>query len=394
MRFAAAVSSAIIIGCTAASGQPAVDAVQPKRKNDTNPALLYWQAIALLPNVTPASMQRIANVVEGQEAPGTPEINALLESTRKSLDRFSRAASSAIPCDWGTTFDDGPFAPMPHLPKLQLLCRLALAQCEVFFAKGRHEDALSLLLKVHRAARHAGADALLVTVIVQHSIEQQAIRLTARRVPALDASVRASHAQALRELPPLHRVREALAGEHTVSEWLRHMVLGIQHSPENEKAMLAMTQSVLESQLQNQNPAIAQEARETLKSVEEWKSLAEQARTLQARMDAASAKPWPEFQADLQQMRLDLANASPTLRNLLPTFEGTMRKQSETATLHSMLQAALKLGADLAPGILPDFRDAFAGGPIAVEKDETGITLTCRDAGRAKPLSLRIGGRL
>jgi hypothetical protein len=92
-------------------------------------------------------------------------------------------------------------------------------------------------------------------------------------------------------------------------------------------------------------------------------------------------------------MRLDLAQASPTLRNLLPTFEGTMRKQCETATLHTMLQAALKLGDGLAPSTLPEFKDSFAGEPIVVEKDATGINLVCRDAGRARPLSLRLTRR-
>lgn len=347
----------------------------------------------MLPEFTPEQMRTLVAVVErGMEGNGV-NVATLLESAGKSLERFARAAASDQPCAWGTTFDEGPFAPMPHLPKLQLLCRLALVQSEAHFADGRHSEALRSLLNVHRAARHAGADSLLVTAVIQHTIEQQAIRLTARHVLSLDEATRNRHAQALKALPPLHTVREALAGENTLAEWLRHMVLGIQHSPESEQALLDMAQSVLQAQSQSANTATAEAAKSTLKSVEDWKQLAAQARALQLRLDTASAKPWKQFQADMQQMRSDLADANATLRNIIPTVEGTMRKQCETQTLHTMLDAALKLGDGLAAGSLPEFKDAFTGEPLLAEKLDEEIVLTCRDAGRGRPLSLRVAGK-
>ena len=359
-------------------------------KKTPNPALLYWQAIALLPEISPQQARLMSDVL-AQKTPATGEsVRPLLHGARKSLDRFLLATASEQACDWGTTFEEGPFAPMPHLPKMHLLCQVALVQAASHFAEQRPDEALRVLLAVHRAARHVASDALMITLVSQHSIEQQAIRLTAQHVLALTPPARAAHLSSLGSLPPLCSVRDALSGEHSLSEWLRHWVLGIQHAPESEQAMLDAARSLLKSQHASGEAAQSEAAKDALRQIDEWKRLAEEARAAQARLKEASQKPWRGFIADMQQVRRDFAQADAALRHTFPQVEGAMRKQCETATLHTMLRLALEQGAALPDGELPQAKDAFEDLPLRVLHEDGARVIQAQPEIRGRRLSLRL----
>lgn len=355
-----------------------------------NPALLYWQAIAFLPDVGAKEIKLINEVLDAKTPASDPSVAALLDQCRKSFARFARAASTLHPCVWGTTFDEGPLAPMPHLPKLQLLSRLALVNAASHFTAARHVDALQWITCVHRAARHTAADPLLTTAITQYGLEQQTIRLTASHLLSLPSPLREAHLKTLSTLPPLCTVREAMRGEHQLSEWMLHMVLGIEQNPGSEKALLDMAQSVLQSQAGQSGTAAAAAAKQTLSSLEEWKRNAGQARSLQTALATASEQPWPEFEASLQKIRTDFATAPPALLAMLPGVTGAKRKELECATLSLMLQAALTQGEALKDGPLPETKDTFSGDSILITREGDAIQLSMKQQLRGKSLTLRV----
>ncbi|QIF01419.1 hypothetical protein [Roseimicrobium sp. ORNL1] len=374
------------------SSKPASLPGKREKITDPNPALLYWQAFALLPELKQAQLKVLTEVLDGRLPVTDPSVGTLLGVARRSLDRFARAAQGDQPCVWGTTFDEGPFAPMPHLTKLQLLCRLALVQVEVHYASGNADAAWAWTKHVHAAARHLAAEPLLITAIMQHSVEQQAIRTTARHMLSMDVEQGKTIVKDMKALPPLHTVREALTGEHAMADWMRRMVLGIQNSPESEKAALEAAQSFLGSQSQDADNARAASAKQALASVEEWKKTAEQGRELQARAETASTKPWQEYQADLKEMHASLTNASQVLKNTLPSFEGAMRKQFETQTLHTMLFAVLQPPTDgHVSGEMKGFVDSFEGKPLVLKREEEPWTVSMQGIVNGKPLKLEIG---
>jgi hypothetical protein len=376
-----------------AGSKPAqVPAKKAAKFNDPNPALLYWQAFALLPELKQSQLKLVTEVLEGRLPASDPSVEALLSGARRGLDRFARAAQGTQPCVWGTTLDEGPFTPMPHLNKLQQMCRLALVQAEAHYAAGELDDAWTWTKHVHAAARHLASDALLITAIMQHGIEQQAIRTTARHVLSMDVEQGEAIVRDMKAMPPLQPVREALIGEHAVADWLRHMVLGIQNAPESEKAVLEVAQSLLNAQSQDADNSRAAAAKQALASVEEWKKTAEEGRALQARTEAASAKSWKDYQADMKEIHASLATASPVLKSTLPSFEGAMRKQFETQTLHSMLFAILQPPADgHVNGEMKGFTDAFQGNPLLLNRDATPWIVSTQGNGNSRPLKLEVG---
>ena len=365
---------------------------KPGKFIDSNPALLYWQASALLPELKLPQTKLMTDVLEGRLPASDPSVAAFLAGTRRGLDRFARAARGKQPCVWGTTIDEGPFAPMPHLSMMQQMCRLALVQAEVYYAAGDLEAAWQWTKHVHAAARHVGADPLLITAIIQFGIEQQALRLSAKYALRMDVDHGDDIVRALKAMPPLRTVREALTGEHAMAEWTRLMVLGIQNSPESEKAMLEMAQTTLNAQSEDSSAAKSLAAKQALASVGEWKELTEQGRALQARVEAASTKSWTEYQADLQQIHASLASASPSLKNTLPAFEGAMRKQFETRTLQNMLFAVLQPPADgHEDGEMKRFTDAFEGKPLILNRSKEPWIISMQGNVNGKPLELQVG---
>jgi hypothetical protein len=382
----------------AGTAKPSTPTKRPKKSEkpekfiDSNPALLYWQAFALLPDLKQSQTKMMADVLEGRLPASDETVIAFLSGTRRGLDRFARAARGKQPCVWGTTIDEGPFAPMPHLSKMQQMCRLALVQVEVHYAAGDLEAAWQWTKYVHAAARHVGSDPLLITAIIQHGIEQQAIRTTAKHILRMDVDHGDDIVRSMKSLPPLHSVREALTGEHAMAEWTRLMVVGLQNSPEKEKALLDLAQTQLNAQSEDSNPIKSATAQQTLTSVEEWKKVADQGRALQARVEAASTKSWPEYQADMQLIHTSLGNANPTLKNTLPAFEGAMRKQFETQTLQAMLFAVLQPPADgHEDGEMKRFNDAFEGKPLLLNRSAEPWVISTQGNVNGKPFTLEVG---
>lgn len=375
--------------------KPAKASKRPAKSNrfiDPNPALLYWQAFSLVPDLKQSQIKLISDVLEGRLPASDAAVDTLLSTTRRALDRFARAARGKEPCVWGTTIDEGPFAPMPHLTKMQQMCRLALVQAESHYAAGDMEAAWMWTRYVHAAARHVAADPLLITAIIQHGIEQQAIRTTAKHALSMDVDHGDDIVRSMKGLMPLRSVREALTGEHAMADWMRQMVLGTQNNPGGEQAMLELAQSVLNGQAQDGDQAKSAAAKQTLTSLEEWKRVTEQGRALQALAEAASTKPWKEYQADLQQIRASLTGADAALKNTLPAFEGAMRKQFETQTLQTMLFAVLRPPAEgHVTGEMEGYTDAFEGKPLMLNRDAEPWIISMQDNVNGKPLKLEVG---
>ncbi len=370
---------------------PSENPARAAEAQDPNPALLYWQAIALLPELKSAQAKVISGVLEGTTRADDEAVSQLLDATRRGLDRFARASRGTRPCVWGLTLDEGPFAPLPHLPKMQLLCRLALVQAESHHARAEPEEAWEWTRHVHAAARHVGAEPLLITVIVQHGLEQQALRQTARHALGLEVDQAAKVAASLRALPPLHRVKEALDRENAMADWLRLMVLGLQHTPQDEKAYLEDMEAHLRSQMEGADKAQAAGAQKTLAAMEEWKKVAAQAKDLQARTLAASELPWPAYQAAMQEIRKSLEGGGAMLKNTLPAFEGAMQKQFETTTLTDMLLAVLLPPTDgHEDGEMPGTKDAFEGRPFLLKRGATEWTVSTQATPPRRPLTLRV----
>jgi len=349
-----------------------------------NPALLYWQAVAQLPQLTEDQANELRAMATGKD-PFDAARAAKLPLDDGSMRSLRRAATSTAPCDWGLTIEDGPAMVMPHVSKMHQVASLAIVKAESLFAQGKVPEGIDWLVTAHRMARHAGVGDILISHLVQNAIEANAIRAAARHCLGWDAETRHAYAATLRKLPPLHTAQDALHGERAFIDWAERQFNAGGKS--NAKIQAMITSLTSEKAAERENIEAQFVPAEMTATLTDWRSL-------QGRLEAAFGKPWEEGQAEIKTLT-DEAVHSPhlLLRIAFPSTTGAFEKSFTVATLHTMLDAALQHGPQLDEAAAGTYRDALEGEPLRLKKGEDGtLTLLAAHPHPAgKEISLQVG---
>ena len=108
------------------------------RRDDINPALLYWQAFAVMPDLGPDDQKHLLETQWRTRA--MDERAGELASRYDQSFRLLRAAMSAkAPCDWGVDMSLGPQALLPHLAKAKRCAVVAVLRARWAVQQGRPE---------------------------------------------------------------------------------------------------------------------------------------------------------------------------------------------------------------------------------------------------------------
>jgi len=346
-----------------------------------NPALLYWQAASELPPLGNDQAKELAAVATGKQAfDATKDSDFLKDEVTLRLVR--KAADSTAACDWGLPLEDGPATILPHISKIREMASIVIVQAEALFAEGKVKEGIEWLLIAHRMARHAGSGDLLISYLVQEAMETSAIRAAARHCLDWDTQTRHDYAAALKVLPPLHSAQSSFKGERIFIDWVeRHIAADGKPDAQLQAAMVSA-----ETNKPGDKASLAS-LHVTKVAVDTW-------RDLQNRVDAAFGKPWPQAQPELKALSDEVANNSHLLvRIAFPTTLKVAERGFITATLRTMLDAALQHGAQLDETTAATYRDALEGEPLRLQKGANGtLTLTAAQQHPAgKELSLQFG---
>src|SRR5437016_12030350 len=139
-------------------------------RTDVNPALLYFQAFLVAPDMSEPDLDFLAqNNLWTQPLPKKfGELVARYDSEFKLL---RQAVGSNLPCDWGIDFSPGPATLLPHLAR----CKAAMIGARYRVAwhlQNQHQaDARDDLLAAFTLARNIGRDGTLISVLVQIAAE-------------------------------------------------------------------------------------------------------------------------------------------------------------------------------------------------------------------------------
>lgn len=349
-----------------------------------NPALLYWQVAAQLPQLTEDQAKELGAMAMGK-TPFDAARAAQLPLDASSLRFVRQAADSTAPCDWGLPLEEGPAMPLPHVAKLQQISSLVIVKAESAFAQGKVQEGLDWLVVAHRMARHAGAGDMLISYLVQNAIETNAIRAAGRHCLGWDTETRHAYAATLQGLAPLHTAQDALRSERIFVDWVeRHFNAGGKSAAEIRSIITSLTaEKAAESKdVEAQFAPGAMAA-----ALTEW-------RGLQNRLEAAFGKPWTEGQSEITTLTDEAAHSSHLLPRLaFPATTGVFEKSFSVATLHTMLEAALEYGPKLDEAAAANYRDSLEGEPLRLKKGDNGtLTLVAAHPHPAnKEISLPLG---
>ncbi len=358
---------------------------QEESVRQINPALLYWQVAAQLPQLSSEQAKTLSELATGRAPYDAVKAQALGFGSSEILLR--KAANSAAACDWGLAIEEGPSTVMPHLSKMMELGRMAVLKVEGALAQGKTEEAQDWLLMTHRLARHAGASEFLISYLVQTAIEAMATGAAARHCLSWDLAARHSYAAKLKALPPLHSLQESYHGEVRISNWFeRTSKLAEPQRAEKLRAVLGESGTGDKGQQE-----------ELMRVVLDPEKLGKELTALREfhrRVETALAKPWKEAAQELDRIESDLKRSEFVLMKTLHSAVRSVFEQSFViVTKRTMLEAALEHGAQLDEASAASFRDAFEGQPLRVSKSADGTLrlVAAEQHPKGKDIELKLG---
>ena len=355
----------------------------------SNPALIYWQASAKMPQIGSKEGRVLADVIAGKSPASEPTAAALIANAEPALKIFRRGAESTSVCDWGLMFEDGPLTVLPHTSRMQQLSRLALGKAQLLFAQHDNAAALGWILAARKAARHLASDDLLACTLIQFAIESAAISLTAAHALSLTEAERLSHLGEVRKLPTLRSVSQSMKGEKIFIDWVANEFAHLDGNPlplrpekASEDAASALPQTSDEDMKALYNQLTKSTASQLIDETQQYFNQA----------GAACELPWPQGSKELARIAAEVkANGNTLARILYPELAPSLERELRLATEAAMLSAALELGEKLTPGSLSGHVDALLGQPLNVKAEAQGFIITTTPANGMRPLSLKIG---
>ena len=137
---------------------------------DINPALLYYQAFLLAPDLEPADRDFLyAHEAAGQKLP--ERFGEIMAKCDGQFSLVRQAARSTARCDWGIDWSAGRSTLMPHLARAKAMTQTARFRSMWDLQQGRPADAGDDLVAAFVLGRNISRDGTMISVLVQLAIE-------------------------------------------------------------------------------------------------------------------------------------------------------------------------------------------------------------------------------
>jgi hypothetical protein len=151
------------------AGVPAGAGAQPSVTN-INPALLYYQAFLVAPDLSPGDSDYLwTKEWQGQELP--ERFGKLMAGYDNEFRLVRQAARSTVPCDWGIDMSEGPATLLPHLARTKAVMLAAKFRALWELQHGRQAEAREELVAALVLGRNVARDGTLIAALVQNAME-------------------------------------------------------------------------------------------------------------------------------------------------------------------------------------------------------------------------------
>ncbi len=339
-----------------------------------NAALVHWQAFAQLP----AGDDQSSELLVGAATVALDERTAKLVSDSTAALTAMRRAATKPTCDWGLDFDAGPHMVMPHLAKTRQMARYACLHARHQVANGQTDAALDTIRDTFVLARHAGADDVIISVLVQNAIERLVIETVCHELPSFDREQLDELAAAVDSLPRGSSLTAALKTEADVFlGWARRVVNA---SKTDEEAVQQLRSIVLPAD--DRIPATVQ--RELIKK---WlEGTAKDYVELREIFELPGTEFQPRWDALIKRVREE----NPYSSMVLPGMDGIRASRDRDTVTWALFRAAIAVQRD-GPATLASIKDPFNNGPFTYEKLPNGFRISSKLQFRDSPMQLTVG---
>jgi len=306
-----------------ASGQPSA--------TNINPALLYYQAFLVAPDLPQADSDYLwTKEWQGQELP--ERFGKLMAGYDNEFKLVRLAARSAVPCDWGIDMSQGPAALLPHLARSKAVVQAAKFRALWALQQGRQAEAREDLVAALVLGRNGARDGTLISTLVQIAIEA----IDCRTVAELFGQFSPENLQQLLDgfeaAPARRTVAECVATEKAFFlNWMVRRIEALQQAnPGDEARIMKGIRELLAGALE------APEGQEQALPDSTWERLAQAAggtsggvvklihelEPYEQQLAVVLALPHGEYEGRMEQLMAEIQRSpNPLLVLLFPPWE-------------------------------------------------------------------------
>jgi hypothetical protein len=215
-------------------------------RTDINPALQYYQAFILSPDLSQVDRDYLfTNEWRGQRLP--ERLGELLERYNNQFTLVRHAAYATIPCDWGIDMSPGPATLLPGLARNKVIVQTARLRAMWFLQRGQPAEAAQDLIAAFALARNTSRDGTLISVLVQIAAENILCAAVAENYYQLPAETLKQIADGFDAAPVRSTVADCIPTERAFfHDWLKRKVLELQkeNAGDEIKTMAALRELI------------------------------------------------------------------------------------------------------------------------------------------------------
>lgn len=343
----------ICLSCLIGMVAVAHSASSAEFRSDINPALLYYQAINLAPDLSAAERDYLFVDTEWRVQRLPDKIGELLRRYDNQFKLVRQAAQATVPCDWGIDMSPGPATLLPHIARIKGIVQAARLRAMWALQQARQADACEDLLAALALGRNASHDGILISAMVQFASEITVCSTIAENFHQFTPESLKQLADGFAVAPARGTVAACIPAEKaSFLDWLENSILELQKdNPGNDaKVMAGIAKLVPSFEGSEDGPSkkpevsfadeIARAAGGTSEGV--LKLLHDEARLYQ-KLERVVALPLREYEEEMRPFLAEIQNTSnPLVKITFPVFEKCRPKEFAVQAASAMVQAAIE----------------------------------------------------
>jgi hypothetical protein len=354
-------------------------------RTDINPALLYWQATAALPDRA-GQDHLFTNEWRGHAL--DERFNQQIATYDNAFKLLRQAARQKAPCDWGYDLSQGPELLLPGLAKAKLLSQAARLRFRWHLENGRPDDARDDLLAAYVLGRQVSKDGILISALVQFAIENILQSGLAENWFRLSPETLQQVMDGIAAAPARGPIVDCVSAERRIfKNWFTRKIGEIQAASSDEAEALQKIQALLRSLLSGgdspEEPASPTPEAVIQAAGGTTAGLLRQLTELDALYDEAAVlmtMPYGQFLPAIKVFNEKVANHPNLLvRVFFPAFEKCRLKEFAIEGKTAIVRAAVAYRVSGAAGLagVPDplFQEPFTFRRVVLDGVDRGFEL-------------------
>jgi hypothetical protein len=368
-------------------------------RTDINPALRYYQAFLVAPDISEADFDFLAT--NNLWSPILPKkFGGIVARYDPEFKLVRLAANSTVPCDWGIDMTEGPATLLPQLARCKGVMQGARYRVAWHLQQNHQADARDDLLAAFTLARNVSRDGTLISVLVQIAAEAIGSDIIIENFGKFSTESLQQLVQGIDSAPARGTVAASISFEKVAfHDWLLRKIFELQKAnPGVDSKVMAGIHDLLPGLEEHGDNAVPASLWDQLTKAggntsEGIVNLLRDESQAYDRLAALMVLPYSELDASAKQFAAELKHSqNPLLSQAFPAYLKARQREFRIQVWLAMLHTALEYKLHGDPGLL-NVTDPCGQGPFAFQRFvldgvDRGFQLTSAFQGSGFPESL------